>query len=97
MSSKLRRLRVEARTRMHEPVREQHRWLCSVLRGHDAYYGLPSNHHALGSFHHEVQRLWFRALYRQSQRSMTWADFNALSVRFPLPEPRITHDRDARP
>lgn len=57
MSSKLRQLRVEARTRMHEPVSEQHRWLCSVLRGHDAYYGLPSNHHALGSFHHEVHRL----------------------------------------
>jgi group II intron reverse transcriptase/maturase len=93
MSSKLQNLRVEARSRMHAPVPEQHRWLCSVLRGHDAYYGLPSNHHALVSFHDEVRRIWFRALSRRSQRSLTWADFNALTVRLPLPEPRITHVR----
>ena len=71
-------------------------WLCSVLRGHDAYYGLPSNHHALASFHAEVRRLWFRALHRRSQRRMTWSSFNALTDRFPLPEPRITHVREAR-
>ena len=95
MSSKLQNLRVEARSRIHAPVPEQHRWLCSVLRGHDAYYGLPSNRHALASFHDEVRRIWFRALSRRSQRSLTWVDFNALTVRLPFPEPRITHVRKA--
>ena len=96
MSSKLRRLRLEARTRMHDAVSEQHRWLCSVLRGHYGYYGLPSNHRALESFHRETRRIWFRALRRRSQRGLTWTAFNALTPRFPLPEPQITHVREAR-
>ena len=66
-----------------------------MLRGHDAYYGLPNNHHALTSFHNEVRRIWFRALSRRSQRGLTWADFDALAVHFPLPEPKITHVRTA--
>jgi group II intron reverse transcriptase/maturase len=93
MSNNLRRLPMEARSRMHDPVPAQHRWLCSVLRGHYAYFGLPSNHHALVSFREEVRRIWHRVLHRRSQRRLTWTDFDALTVRFPFPEPRITHAR----
>ena len=39
----------QARRRMHAPVAEQHRWLCQVLRGHYAYYGLPGNFQVLNS------------------------------------------------
>jgi hypothetical protein len=81
---------------MHDAVADQHRWLCSVLRGHYAYFGLPSNHHALESFYEETRRIWFRTLRRRSQPGLTWVDFNALTSRFPLPEPRITHVREAR-
>jgi hypothetical protein len=76
---------------MHAPVRDQHRWLCQVLRGHYAYYGLPSNFRSLKGFLCEVRRTWFRALRRRSQRRLQWDAFEALLERFPLPTPRITH------
>src|SRR6185312_3230001 len=43
LTRKLKELRVEARRWMHTPIVLQHRWLRSVLRGHFAYFGLPSN------------------------------------------------------
>src|SRR5207249_575355 len=79
---------------LHTPVQSQHRWLCSVLRGHDAYYGLPSNWPRVDRFHDAVRRRWYRVLRRRSQRRLTWEQFNALLERFPLPSTRITHPRE---
>jgi len=87
---KLNELRTEARRRMHSPVAKQHEWLSAVLRGHFAYYGLPSNMRSMASFAYEVRRLWQRALARRSQRGMTWDRFNRLLKAFPLPMPSIT-------
>ena len=42
MVRKLKALREEMTHRMHTPIREQHRWLCQVLRGHCQYYGASS-------------------------------------------------------
>jgi group II intron reverse transcriptase/maturase len=95
--SKLQTLRLEARRRMHAPVAAQHRWLSQVLRGHYAYYGLPSNFRSLNNFHHHVRRLWYRTLCRRSQRGLTWARYDELLKRFPLPLPRITHPWESRP
>ena len=41
---KLKALREDMLRRMHTPVREQHRWLCQVLRGHYQYYGVIFNY-----------------------------------------------------
>jgi group II intron reverse transcriptase/maturase len=90
---KLKELRAEAWRRMHAPVGVQREWLASVLRGHYAYYGLPSNWHRLDTFYDEVRRLWYCVLNRRSQRRLSWARFYALLERFPLPTPRITHPR----
>jgi group II intron reverse transcriptase/maturase len=87
---KLKSLRLRAKQRMHAPVAVQHRWLSQVLRGHYAYYALPSNFRALRTFCYEVHRLWFRSLSRRSQRRLTWPKYKALLERFPLPEPRLT-------
>jgi RNA-directed DNA polymerase len=89
LTVKLKSLREEARRRMHMPVREQHRWLCQVLRGHYAYYGLSSNFRSLQGFLCEVRRTWFRALRRRSQRRLNWNAFENLLKHFPLPTPRI--------
>jgi group II intron reverse transcriptase/maturase len=64
LTRKLHTVRTEQRRRMHAPLPDQHRWLCSALRRHYRYYGLPSNWHALDSFYDEVRRGWFRALQR---------------------------------
>ena len=86
MIRKLKELRIEARRRMHWPLREQQHWLTAVLRGHFSYYGLLGNSRALSNFAYEVRKLWFRALCRRSQKSaMTWERFNQFLKIFPLP------------
>lgn len=89
--AKLSALRADIRARRHEPPRVQHAWLSSVLRGHDNYYGVPSNFAALRSFHHQVRRMWHGALQKRSQRARwTAVQRSRFDERFPLPPPRIT-------
>jgi group II intron reverse transcriptase/maturase len=90
LTRKLQELRQEAGQRRHTPIADQHVWLSQVLRGHYAYYGLPSNFRLLMTFFEQVRDLWHRALRRRSQRGLTWDRFNALLERFALPRPRIT-------
>ena len=97
LSKKLQELRQEARERRHTPVTDQHTWLSQVLRGHYAYYGLPSNFRMLRAFSDHVRKLWYRALWRRSQRGLSWERFNAILERFPLPRPTITHPLLTRP
>ena len=93
LTRKLKELRVEARRRMHTPIVLQYQWLCSVLRGHFVYFGLPSNLDRIHAFYRETCRLWYRALNRRSQRRFSWEQFVRLLKRFPLPTPSITHPR----
>jgi RNA-directed DNA polymerase len=64
-----------------------------VLRGHYAYYGLPSNWYRLDTFYAEVRRIWYRVLNSRSQRGLSWSRFYDLLERFPLPTPRIMYPR----
>jgi RNA-directed DNA polymerase len=93
LTRKLKELRSEARRRMHTPIVLQYRWLCSVLRGHFAYFGLPSNWDRLNAFSHETRRIWYSALNRRSQRRLSWERYVRLLERFPLPTPTVTHPR----
>jgi group II intron reverse transcriptase/maturase len=90
--AKLASLREEMRRRRHEPARLQHAWLCSVLRGHYQYYGVPSNYASLRSFREHVRVSWHHQLQRRSQRAR-WpaAKQSAFAKRFPLLPPRICH------
>lgn len=89
---KLAALEQEIRRRRHAPVVDQYRWLCSVLRGHYAYYGVSGNFRALASVRNRLRRAWHRALQRRSQRAR-WNQqkHDAFDARFPLPKARITH------
>jgi RNA-directed DNA polymerase len=90
---KLKELRTEAWRRMHTPIVLQHQWLCSVLRGHYAYFGLPSNWDRLAAFYQATRRVWYSTLNRRSQRRFSWERYVRLLERFPLPTPNITHPR----
>lgn len=85
-------LKDEIRRRRHWPVTEQHRWLCAVLRGHDRYYGVPTNERVLRQFHRAVADCWHRSLQRRSQRGR-WSrrQERAFKDRYPLPPPKIHH------
>ena len=90
--AKLIALRQEMRRRMHDPPKKQHRWLCSVIRGHDNYYGVPTNHRALVSFHRDVMWAWYRQLQRRDQRSRWTVDkYKYFDKRYALPRPRVVH------
>jgi group II intron reverse transcriptase/maturase len=92
ITRKLKGLRAEARRRMHEPVAQQHTWLCQVLRGHNAYYGLPCNIPSLKAFLWQVRRIWYHVLQRRERTGrFTWQRFLELLTRLPLPTPTITH------
>jgi group II intron reverse transcriptase/maturase len=90
--AKLAQVSEEMRRRRHEPVRLQHAWLSSVLRGHYRYYGVPTNIAALKLFRERVRQSWHRQLQRRSQRAR-WNNEKraAHEKRFPLPLPKIHH------
>jgi RNA-directed DNA polymerase len=85
-------LKQEIEDRRHDPVPEQYRWLCSVMRGHYNYYAVPTNFEALRQFRWHVRGYWFRSLQRRSQRGhWTKQQRDAFETRFPFPSPRISH------
>ena len=93
MVRKLKTIRTEMKERLHLPVREQHQWLCQMLRGHYGYYGVIFNYRSMERFRHLVGKLWFLALRRRSQRAKrTWEWFEQLLAVFPLPKP-VIHQR----
>ena len=72
----------------HQPVSWQHEQLVRKLRGHDNYYGIVGNQAALFRFRYELSRLWRKWLDRRSHKAlMTWARFQRLLARYPLPSP----------
>jgi group II intron reverse transcriptase/maturase len=61
------------------------------LRGHYAYYGVSDNVKGVSRFAREATKLLFKWLNRRGKRGcLSWAKFNLMLERFPLPEPRIT-------
>ena len=91
LRAKLQEVADELRQRRHQPIPEQGRWLASVVRGHIAYFGVPSNRTALDSFRRQAGRSWYRALKRRGQRSrLNWTRMRRLINRW-LPPVQIVH------
>lgn len=91
MTAKLREVKTELQRRRHLPVTVQGRWLAAVVRGHIAYYGVPTNYNALDAFRSSVARLWHRSLLRRSQRSrVNWKRMGRIIARW-LPSATIVH------
>jgi RNA-directed DNA polymerase len=91
MTAKLHAVKTEMQRRRHQPIPEQGVWLASVVRGHVAYYGVPTNSKAIDAFRTQVAKSWHRALRRRSQRArLTWNRMGRLIARW-LPTARIVH------
>jgi RNA-directed DNA polymerase len=91
LTAKLREVKLELRRRLHDSIAEQGEWLGAVLRGHYAYYGVPTNIKALGAFRQEITQCWRRSLRRRSQRRrLDWTRMQRLAIRW-LPAARIVH------
>lgn len=91
MRAKLREVKDGLKQRRHLPIPEQGRWLASVVRGHCAYYAVPTNSKAVKQFRTQVIRLWQRSLQRRSQRGrLDWTRMNRLVTRW-IPPAHIVH------
>jgi hypothetical protein len=77
--------------RRHEPIPDQGRWLASVVRGHFAYYGVPTNIDALDAFRTGLVKTWHRTLRRRGQRRpINWNRMQRLVARW-IPSVHIVH------
>ena len=80
------------RRNRHWSIRDQHRHLSSMLRGHFAYYGIGGNGRRLQWFAHQVVRTWQKWLSRRDRQSVVrWTRLNEILKRHPLPPARIVH------
>ena len=90
--AKLARIREELEKRRHQSPKWQHEWLSRVLRGHYAYYAVPTNIRALYSYRREIENAWLRQLQRRSQRARFSDERRKrFLAKYPLPLPKITH------
>ena len=91
MRSKAKEVKAELARRMHQPVVEVGQWLGKVVDGHLRYYAVPGNIGAVRTFRRLVERHWYRALRRRSQRAtLTRERMRRLAERW-LPKPRVLH------
>jgi RNA-directed DNA polymerase len=80
------------RTHRHWSIRDQHRHLSSMMRGHFAYYGVSGNIRRLRWFANQVGRIWRKWLSRRDRQGwLRWDSFNEILRRHPLPPARIIH------
>lgn len=82
----------QCRGMRHWPLRDQHRRLTQMLRGHFAYFGITGNYDRLNDLVYQVRRCWRKWLSRRSdRRNLPWTAFTRIEARFPLPTPVIIH------
>jgi RNA-directed DNA polymerase len=87
----VKRIATELRHMRSSPIDEQGRWLAQVLRGHYAYFAVPTNLQAVRAVRHLVKIRWYLSLLRRSQRRrLTWRRMNVIIEKY-LPMPRVLH------
>ena len=74
LRAKLKAVREEIIRRRHEPVPALGKWLRSVVQGHLNYFAVPGNRNSVDRFRTEINKAWFFALRRRSQKTqnLTW-------------------------
>jgi RNA-directed DNA polymerase len=65
MRTKLREIRETLRLRRHVAIDEQGQYLGSVIRGHFAYFAVPTNTRLLSAFRYYISIMWFKSLRRR--------------------------------
>ena len=98
LSRALRAIGAWLREHRHDPVGKQHAALSAKLRGHYGYFGITGNARALDSMRFFTMLRWrFWLNRRSSGNHVTWAAFDRMYRRLPLPLPRIAYSRHLRP
>jgi RNA-directed DNA polymerase len=91
MAAKLKAIKAELRRRMHERPAKTGAWLRKVVVGYYQYHAVPGNTGQLSTFRQRVNRLWYQALARRSQRARRrWEVLIPLFERW-IPRPHVLH------
>ena len=73
-------------------IRDQHRHLSSMMRGHFAYYGVGGNSRRLRWYAHQVVKIWQKWLSRRDRQSwFHWSRLNEMLRHHPLPPATVKH------
>jgi nucleoid DNA-binding protein len=91
MATKLKAIKVELRNRMHDRPAKTGAWLRKVVVGYYRYHAVPGNLGQLSTFRQRVNRLWYQALARRSQKARRrWEALIPLFERW-IPRPHVLH------
>jgi RNA-directed DNA polymerase len=92
MSAGLKRIAEWCRKMRHMLVADQHKQLCSKVKGHYSYYGITGNSRSICIFREEVRLLWRKWLSRRSRKARkNWEWFELFFKKYPLPRPIAIH------
>ena len=81
------------RENRHAPLQEQHRTLCTTLRGYYQYYGIRGNFKMLEVIFEQTERAGRYWLSRRSHKGhIRWQKFGVSLQKLALPKPRIMHN-----
>jgi len=89
----LRRIALWLTANRHQRGWEQQGYLTRALLGYYQYFGLRLCGRHLSTVRYRVQRLWYHALRRRSQKAQRRCDWERLNTKpwFRLPAPRLTN------
>jgi len=91
LRAKLKALKVELRSSMHNPIVKTGAWVKQMLQGHLNYFAVSVNDKSLWWFFNEVRWLWLKSLRRRSQKArLSWEKFTRLVDRF-FPPIKVLH------
>jgi group II intron reverse transcriptase/maturase len=91
MVAKLKVIKAELHRRMHDRPSDVGAWLRKVVNGYYQYHAVPGNLRQLSTFRQRINRLWYQALARRSQRARRrWETRTPLFERW-IPRPKVLH------
>ena len=89
--AKLQEIHRILRRNLNWSIPQMGKYLRSVIRGHVAYYGVPTNGRAIAAFRFAIGHIWKQVLERRSERTrVRWERMRRLIDRW-LPLARVCH------
>lgn len=88
--TKIAKMKIWLKERMHEPLADTIKTLNKKLIGHYNYYGITDNFRSIQTFYYTTLRQLFKTLRRRTQKhKINWDKFNVILKYLPLAQPKI--------
>ena len=88
--TKIAKMKIWIRERMHKPLNETIKILNRKLIGHYNYYGITDNSKSINAFYYLTVKQLYKTLKRRTQKhKMNWDKYNKILEYMPITKPRI--------